>query len=353
MRHGIKTLCLLFTLIVLVGCSRLPLTSKKSKLYTIGFYNTENLFDTEDDAQTVDEAFTPGGERNWTEERYQAKLKGVAKVIAGLGGKGGPALVGLSEVENKQVLQDLINTAPLDKYDYSIIHQDSPDPQGLDVALLYKPKVFTPTATESIPIDFEEQGFSSRDILKVQGELRGEPLTVYVNHWPSEGRNRSGRPEDSRLRAAATTLRQQIEAQRATDENSKIIVLGDFNAEPKSAVLEQVLQATGRPNPYYTQELFNTTYLPFVNGLGTYANRGNLQMLDQVLISKSLLDDKPGLQYVRGSANVYAPEEAKYLFGKYKDTPIRTYADNLYIGGYSDHFPVYIQLQEKKQRKAL
>ncbi|MFD2998790.1 endonuclease/exonuclease/phosphatase family protein [Pontibacter toksunensis] len=348
MHHGIKTLSFFFTLILLGSCARTPLSTQKGKLYTIAFYNTEKLFDTKNDPKTADDAYTPTGEREWTEERYNRKLKNIASVIAGIGGKGSPAVVGLGEVENKQVVEELVNTSPLKKFDYNVIHYDMPDEQGLDVALIYQPKHFKPTATQAIPIKFSEGNYSSRDILQVKGELRGEPVTIYVTHWPPRNRTRSGRQDDTRLRNAARTLRQQIEQQQKVDPNTKIIVLGDFDAEPDAAVMKEVLNATGRPDPAYKEELFNTHYLSFVNRAGTYANEGDFKVLDQILVSKSLLTNNTGLQYVRGSAGIHAPDFSKFLFGKYKDTPNRTYSGNLYIGGYSDHFPVYIQLQRKR-----
>lgn len=348
MHHGIKTIFLFFTLILLVGCSRSPISSQKGRLYTIAFYNTEKLFDSKNDPQTADDAYTPTGDREWTEERYNLKLKNIASVIAGIGGKGGPAIVGLAEVENKQVVEDLINTNPLKKFDYSVIHHDMPDEQGLDVALIYQPKHFKPTYTQAIPVNFNNGSYKSRDILQVKGELRGELVTFYVTHWPPRTRTRAGKQDESRLRSAARTLRQEIDQQQAADENSKIIVLGDFDAEPDAAVMKEVLNATGRPDPSHKKELFNTHYLSFVNGAGTYANEGDFKVLDQILISKALLNDEPGLQYVRGSAGIHTPNFSKFLFGKYKDTPNRTFSGNLYLGGYSDHFPVYIQLRRKR-----
>lgn len=348
MRNGIKTLLLFFTLSVLLGCSRLPSISSKGRLNTIAFYNTGGLFDAKDDDQTNDDAFTPEGDRAWTEERYQTKMKNIAKVISGLGDADGPAVIGLGEVENKQVLEDLVSSAPLRRANYGIVHHDMPDEQGLDVALLYQPKHFKPTFTEAIKIDFDKEGFASRDILQVKGELRGELVTFYVVHWPESVKSRAGKKDESLLRNAATSLRQQIAAQQLADENTKIIVLGDFSTEPDSPVMEEVLKATGRPNPYYKEELYNAFYLPHVSGFGSYASLGEMQMPDQILISKSLLNGETGLQYVQGSAAVYDPEEIKYLYGRYRDTPIKTFSGDTYLGGYSDHFPVYIQVRKEK-----
>lgn len=349
MHHGFKTLLLFFTLLTLLGCSRLPLSSKKGKLYTVAFYNTEKFYDASNDPAKYDDAFTSDGTMKWTQERYQSKLKNIAAVISGIGGEGGPAILGLSEIENRKVLEDLVNTASLRKLGYNIIHQEMNDASGLDVALLYKPKIFKPTSTQYIKIDFREKGYTSRDILQVKGELRGELVTIYVNHWPPAARTRRGRPDDGRWRAAATTLRRELDKQQAADPDTRIIVMGDFDAEPRSSVMQQNLKATGRPNPAFNKELFNTHYMAYVNGLGSYYNRGDFEMLDQVMISKSLIDERGSLEYVRGSAKIYNPTSIKYTLGKYKGAPRSTFNGQLYLGGYSDHFPVFIQLRKAKR----
>ncbi|WP_139307864.1 endonuclease/exonuclease/phosphatase family protein [Pontibacter flavimaris] len=348
MRHGFKTLFLFFTILTLAGCAKLPIPSKNGRLHTIAFYNTEKFFDTKDDPKTNDDPFTPDGEMAWTQERYAKKLTNIATVIAGIGGNNGPAIIGLGEIENRQVLDDLLATSPLRKLGYSVIHRDMADEQGLDIALLYKARFFKPTSTQYIKINFKERGYTSRDILQVKGELQGELVTIYVNHWPPRGRTGRGRQDESRLQAAAATLRQEIDKQQKADPNAKIIVMGDFDAEPRSDVLQQTLKATGRPNPAYNEELFNTHFISFVNGLGSYAYRGDFQMLDQVMVSKSFIDPKAGLEYVRGSAKIYDPVTIKYTLGKFKEAPRSTYSGTVYLGGYSDHFPVFIQVRRVK-----
>jgi hypothetical protein len=186
MRYGIKTFFFLFSLTILSGCASLTSSTKKPKLHTVAFYNTEKLYDTVNDPKVDDDGFTPEGVMKWDEERYKTKIKNIAKVIETIGGKDGPAILGLCEIENRKVLEDLVNTSPIRKRRYGIIHYDSPDPEGMDVAMLYNPKVFKPTAHTNLPIKFSEKGFTSRDILEVKGTLAGEPVTVYVNHWPED-----------------------------------------------------------------------------------------------------------------------------------------------------------------------
>ncbi len=341
MHYGIKIFFLL-TLITLTGCA-VSTVSKQEKMYTIGFYNTEKFFDTEDDPATNDDIYTPEGEMKWDDKRYKTKLKNIKAVIESMGDKGGPALLGVSEVETRKVLQDIVNTASVRNKTYEIIHYDSQDERGLDVALLYKPKLFQPTTHKRIKLDLPGD-YTSPDILMVQGELLGSMVTVFVNHWPAN--NGSARQGEIRRRVAATELRRQIDLVQKQDKNARIIVMGDFDDEPRSANIEKVLKATGRPNPYYKDELFNAFYIPYIQGLGSYHNRGDFMMLDQIMISKSLVEEE-GLHYVPGSATIHDPEFSKFMYGKYKDTPRRTYANTLYLGGYSDHFPVYIKVKSK------
>ncbi|MBC5992165.1 endonuclease/exonuclease/phosphatase family protein [Pontibacter cellulosilyticus] len=346
MRYGIKTLLLFFTLSTLIGCSRVIAPSSKGKLHTIAFYNTQNLFDTIDDPNKDDDAFTPKGGMKWDQQKYNRKIQKLASAIAPIGGGNGPTIIGLTEVENALVLQDLIQTPELKKMKYEYIHFEMDDPQGLDLAILYKPSAFKVETKRSIKIDYPGN-FSSKDILQVNGKLQGQPLTIFVNHWPARANTRRGRQDDSRLRTAATTLRKEINAIQASNPDANIVAIGDFDAEPRTTVMEQTLKATGRPNPYYKEELFNTFYMHYVNGLGSYHSRGDFKMLDQVLISKSLISGN-GLEFVRGSAKIHDPQELKFLYGKYKGTPLPTFSGNTYFGGPSDHFPVFIQLRKKK-----
>lgn len=340
MRYGIKTIFYFFTLITLAGCAGLT-TSKKKRPQTIAFYNVENLYDAEANARNMD--YTPSGAMQWTAERYKTKLKNVATVIATIGSKDGPAVIGLSEVESRKVVEELLDTSPLRKKGYKIIFHESEDPLGLDIALLYKEKFFKPTGFEAIRIEYKEANFYSKDILQVKGLLLGEPVTIYVNHWPPDGGNQ--RLGTQRKNTAAAMLRKEIEAQFAIDPDANIILMGDFDLEPDSDILVKKLKATGSPDPSVKDVFFNTFYMHFVNGYGSYMHWGDLQMIDQVMISKSLLDLK-GLEFVRGSATIHKPEFIKYTFGKYKNTPRKTFSGSTYIGGYSDHFPVYIQVRK-------
>lgn len=341
MRYGIKTLIFIFTTITLSGCA--SLFTKKEKLHTIAFYNVEKLYDTELSPQRNDLDYTAVGALAWDKERYDQKIKNIATVIEMIGGKDGAAILGIAEVENKKVAEDIASASPIRKHNYSVIHYDSPDPIGLDLALFYKPKVFSPTAHKSIPLQNQSGRGRAREIIEVKGMLEGELVTIYLNHWPENNGNAKAGTQNRR--AAATTLRRQIEGVFKTDPNAKVIVMGDFDEVPSSPALEQVLRATGRPNPAYKEELFNTFYMYHVQKMGSFYYRGRFQMLDQIMLSKSFLTGQ-GLEYVRGSAQIHAPDFARHNFGKLKNTPKRTFSGTTYLGGYSDHFPVYIKVRK-------
>src|SRR5690554_6196763 len=221
---------------------------KQYKINTIAFYNVENLFDYEDDPLTFDEEFTPEGRNNWTKEIYEDKLSKLARVISDIGVDvtgTAPAIIGVAEIENRRVLEDLVNEDLLVSQDYGIVHVDSPDRRGIDVALLYKKKLFTPTnykAHELILYDSQDQTkrIYTRDQLLVSGMLDGEMVHLIVNHWPS----RSGGEERSRPnRLKAAELNKKImDSLFSEDPYAKIITMGDFNDDPTSPSVKQVLQ---------------------------------------------------------------------------------------------------------------
>ncbi|NJM93840.1 MAG: endonuclease/exonuclease/phosphatase family protein, partial [Cytophagales bacterium] len=173
--------CFLF--LCLLG---LALASPGQSVHTIGFYNLENLFDTEDDPEKNDEDFTPEGRNQWTGERYRQKLDNMAKVMAGIGHGNDPELIGLCELENRRVIEDLVQHPTLAAKRYQIVHFESPDRRGIDVALVYKPQVFQPFATAQVEISFPgEPDYKTRNALVVSGLMEKDTLTLIVNHWPS------------------------------------------------------------------------------------------------------------------------------------------------------------------------
>ena len=315
----------------------------------VAFYNVENLFDTEDNPAQQDEEFLPDSKKQWTVERYQDKLNKLARVIAALNY---PVLLGLAEVENEAVLRDLVEHPDLAEAGYDLVHYDSPDARGIDVALLYRTAFFTPVSSQAIPVTFEEDNYKSRDLLLVSGTLgqdaKYNTLHVLVNHWPSR-RGGVAQSEPRRLLAAALA-RQTVDELLQTDATANVILMGDFNDEPTDRSITEGLRATGVTQKTDPFELFNTTAALDEAGQGTYQFRGNWNMLDQIILSTGLMENARKVAdyyYLPASATVFTPEWLLQADGKYAGYPDRTYAGNKYLGGYSDHLPVYIELTNK------
>ncbi len=326
---------------------------KEYKVNTIAFYNLENLFDTENDPLTFDDDRTPDGKDHWTKEIYQAKLKNMAKVIAEIGAKVSgttPAIIGVCEIENRKVLEDLVNQEPLLKKDYGIIQFDSPDRRGIDVALLYKKKLFTPTnykAHELIIYDNNDptKRIFTRDQLLVSGMLDGEKIHFIVNHWPS----RSGGEERSRPKRikAAKLNKQIIDSLFTEDPYAKIITMGDLNDDPSSPSVKDYLKAQRKSKGLKMKELYNPMEDMARQGLGSLAYRDNWNLFDQMIISTELTK-KDFTSYRFYKAGIYNETYLVNAHGRYKGYPYRSFVGGGFTGGYSDHFPVYLYLIKEK-----
>ena len=308
-------------------------TSEK-KYYTIGFYNLENLFDTEDDPNTVDDDFTEDSERNWNQDRYHKKVQKLGKVISNLGFEEisfPPVIIGVAEVENEDVLNDLVNSKYLKSKGYYFIHFDSPDERGIDTALLYREKHFNVLYNEAIPLyingKYGERDYT-RDILYVKGELEGVTIHLLVNHWPSKKSNT--KENEYKRMAAASKNRKIIESILLEEPEAKIIVMGDFNDNPSAKSIHKLKDI----------DLYNPMEKLLTGDSGTLNYRGKWNLFDQILISNNFLKphDNP-LQFV--DSEIFNPKELQEYSGKYKGNPFRTYVGEKYLGGFSDHFPVY------------
>lgn len=336
--------CLLF-LFSLAGIAQ---EKKEYTIRTIAFYNLENLFDTEDDPITYDEDRTPEGKDVWTVEKYQNKLEKMSKVISEIGCETAgnpPAIIGLCELENLKVLEDLIDQPALKNYNYGIIHFDSPDRRGVDVALLYRKSYFTPSNSQSRrlllfePLEPSKRIFT-RDQLVVSGNFEGESMHFIVNHWPS----RSGGEARSSLRRekAAWVNKQIIDSLFALDPYSKIITMGDFNDDPKNKSLKKVLNTKGKKEDTGFQELFNPMENLLKKGIGTLAYRDGWNLFDQIILSKPFVISNNGYQFFK--AGIFNKAYLTTPEGQFKGYPFRSYDYGGYTGGYSDHFPVYVYL---------
>lgn len=342
-----------FATFVFLSFSLFAQEKKTYKINTVAFYNVENLFDFEDDPLTFDDDRTPTGKDHWTEEIYNAKLKNMAQVISEIGADvtgTSPVLIGVCEVENRRVLEDLLNQESLIDKDYGIVHFDSPDRRGIDVALLYQKKIFTPTNYEAHELKIYEdndptQRIYTRDQLLVSGMLDGEKIHVIVNHWPS----RSGGEARSRFKRvkAAKLNKQIIDSLFSEDPYAKIITMGDLNDDPNSPSLKDVLKPKKDKEKVGLRELYNPMEELFKKGLGTLAYRDGWNLFDQMIISAELTKtDYSSYRFYK--AGIYNKSYLANPRGQYKGYPYRSYADGGFTGGYSDHFPVYLYLIKEK-----
>ncbi len=322
-------------------------TTTEYQLRTIGFYNLENLFDTKNDTLIYDDDRTPEGKDTWTQERYEHKLGQLSTVISQIGmdvSKTPPDVIGVCEVENKQVLEDLVNHQNLRKYDYGIVHFDSPDERGIDVALLYRTSVFIPMSFDSRRLLLsKDDGFRdyTRDQLVVEGILDNEKIYFIVNHWPS----RSGGEARSRpFRLAAAKLNKRIiDSIQRHNSLAKIISMGDFNDDPIDPSFKRILDIKGKKKQLDSMSLFGPMEKLFRKGEGSLAYRDKWNLFDQMYMTANLIN-KEKETYTFWKAGIFAPNYIIDTKGKYKGYPLRTYAGGSYIGGYSDHFPVYVYL---------
>ncbi len=322
------------------------------KISAIGFYNLENLFDTIDAPDIWDEEFTPNGSKVWNTSKYKEKLKNMAEVISRVAtekSKDGLAILGVSEIENRTVLEDLVKQPAIAKRRYNIIHFDSDDFRGIDLGLLYQPKYFTPKSAKSIPVYLysgKERVFT-RDILYVSGLMYGEMIHILVNHWPSR---RGGESKTSPWRQqAASECKKVIDSLTAIDPMAKVIVMGDLNDNPNNPSVKKVLKTkrkikkvkSGSDNMYNPMENF------FRKGNGTTAYRDAWSLFDQIILSYGWLPKhQKGLRFFK--AKIFNKSFLVQKKGHFKGYPKRTFAGGEFIHGYSDHFPVYIYVVKQK-----
>ncbi|MBC8766637.1 endonuclease/exonuclease/phosphatase family protein [Arenibacter sp. BSSL-BM3] len=321
--------------------------SKTYKIRTVAFYNLENLFDTVNDSLTFDDDRTPTGKDNWTIERYNQKIDNMSKVLSEIGSpdtQTSPDIIGLCELENMQVILDLINHSNLREKNYGIIHFESPDERGIDVALLYKKSVFIPSSFRSLRLMLtKEEDFRdyTRDQLVVGGLMDGEEIHLIVNHWPSRSGGEA-RSKPNRI-AAARLNRKIIDSISNLNPEAKIISMGDFNDDPINDSFKNILKTKGKIAELEPKDLFNPMEMLYKKGVGSLAYRDRWNLFDQIYFTANIVDKAPE-QYYFWKAGVYKPAYLIDNKGQYKGYPLRTYAGGNYIGGYSDHFPVYIHL---------
>ncbi|TAH28765.1 MAG: endonuclease/exonuclease/phosphatase family protein [Cytophagales bacterium] len=347
----------LLVLLLSLGLCLLAQEIDKKQTYQmtgVAFYNVENLYDTIRDPKINDEEYTPQSKKNWNSERYNTKLQHISKVMREMGkefGVDAPLVIGLCEVENRKVLEDLTRTELLKGKLYRIVHFDSPDRRGIDVALLYRSQYFKLIAQNShiLKAPAEMPDLITRSQLVATGIIDKDTLSFIVNHWPS----RSGGEERSRPGriAAAKLTRHIIDSIRIKSPNAKVMAMGDFNDAPNNESLSVYLKGKESINvkdPKDKDNLYNPMYELHNKGIGTLAYADRWSIFDQIIMTPALLEQKEGkYSYIDKSARAFNAKWLATSNGRFKGYPFRTYVGDRYMGGYSDHFPVMIFLGKK------
>ena len=320
--------------------------STQGQTVRVVFWNVENLYDTYDDTTRLDNEFTPSGIMRWNYTRFHNKINHVAKTLIAVGQWEPPGIIGLCEVENRYVMNKLIYDSPLKSYGYRMIHHESPDLRGIDVALLYRPSVFIVLRSKPFKITFPfDTAAQTREILFVEGVvLHADTLNLLINHWPSR---RGGYAESQPRRDfVANVLRSVADSLAAANKQANILIMGDFNDEPGSGSIKNILHAIHPDSMKNTNELVNLMY-PLSDREGSHRYKGIWSMLDQFIMSSNMIRPGRGLKLVRGSVNIFRglfllKEDLKYFGNK----PFRTFNGFRYEGGFSDHLPVYLYLAD-------
>jgi hypothetical protein len=305
------------------------------------FYNVENLFDIYDDTLKADNDFLPGGLMRWNLTRYNKKINSIFKTIVASGEWSPPAIVALCEVENKKVLEDLVYGTYLSKYNYNIIHNESPDPRGIDVCMIYRnDEVDIIDYRYWIPSEIRKEKFTSRSILYAKLVIDSDTIHLIVNHWPSR---RGGvlAMEDLRM-SIASMIRQKVDSiMKKSSMGAKIIVAGDFNSAPDDQEIKFL--TTPYESGFF---LVNLSEGMAVNGLGSYRYMGIWEMVDQIIVTARLLTCDKGLYTDASMFSIFKPDFLLRKDPKYPGfTPLSTYRGYRYQGGFSDHLPVMLDLK--------
>jgi len=381
--------------VFLIFFSTTLFAQKKYQAATVAFYNVENIFDTEISVGYIDgtlqpndpnyhisipasdiskydtvafkqrytyeniagkkiirplilqDEFTPDGKKRWTEERYNRKMKNISEVISQLGKeetKSAPVIVGLCEIENRKTVEDIVAQPALKDFDYGVVHFNSFDARGVDVALVYQKSRFEVTNAKPYVVELYEVDGSrdyTRDILRVTGILDGEEVTFLVNHWPSRrGGEKASMPKRKK---AAEVMKGIYDEIRAENPNAKIIAMGDFNDDPVSQSISETLGAKSDKEEIKKEDIVDLMYSMFKRGMGTLAYRDSWNLFDQFFVTGTLIDNEKKFDtYKIFKTEIFSPSYLVSPEGQYKGYPFRMYGgDTYYANGYSDHFPVY------------
>lgn len=318
---------------------------RRMQVAGIAFYNLENLFDTiPNNPEGRDLEFTPGGSRQWNGVKYWSKINNLARAISSFTTKttpGGPAIIGVSEIENRSVLEDLVKNPQISAWDLQIVHHDSPDARGVDVGMLYNPRYFKVENVTNHTLT--ELSFRTRDQMCVVGQLLGQRIAVIVNHWPSR---LGGQEKSSPNREAAARLSKHIaDSLWNVDPNIGVIVMGDLNDDPQDKSCAKVLGGKRDRKDAQAHGFYNPFWKKLDDGIGTLAYKSSWNLFDQIIVSGNLVDPKADTNWSFWRAQVWNLDFLKDTEGSRQGYPLRTYASGSYLHGYSDHFPTEILLR--------
>jgi predicted extracellular nuclease len=326
-------------------------TPRSEQDFRVAFYNCENLFDLKDDSLKRDEDFTPEGSYKYTYDRYKKKSNGIAKTIAALGGWRPAEVVGLCEVENYWVLEGLTKYSPIENIGYKIIHQESPDRRGIDIACIYDPERFNLILYKYYRIRFPfDPERTTRDILYVKGiAANTDTLHIFFNHWPSRyGGQFASEPSRNFV---ADFLKSKVDSLNNRFSNPLITIAGDFNDEPDDLSMAEHLQVKRPTDSFKSGDLINLMF-PVKYNYGTHSYAGEWGVLDQFIVSGSLLKSQASIKTEADWVGIF---NAPWLLKKNaanNDVPHRTFQGPAYKGGYSDHLPIFLDLRIVEKQKS-
>lgn len=341
------------TLIILLFFFFLSAFAKDS--FRVVFYNVENLFDCQHDNGKNDTEFTPDGKKKWTQYRYKQKLNNIAKTLIAVAEWEDLGLIGLCEVENENVMNDLTKVSLLKKEKFNYVMTESPDNRGIDVALLYKRDLFKLIETNSIRVTFRNKKQKTRDILHVTGLTQSkDTLDVFVCHFPS--RSGGQKATEGRRNFVATVLKQHVDKIMRLRKKPNVLIMGDFNDFPNNASMYHILNAQPLPKKNKKKKkksnissdtLYNLFYAHMEEGKGSYKYKGSWNMLDQIVVSGNLLNTNNKLHISPNSAKIFYEDFLLQKDGNNGKKPFRTYLGDQYNGGFSDHLPIFMDVKYK------
>ncbi|MBR5175969.1 MAG: endonuclease/exonuclease/phosphatase family protein [Bacteroidales bacterium] len=336
---------------------------KVQKTHVIGFYNLENLFDTYHDEGKNDYEYLPDGANQWTDVKYQKKLHNMAEVIRAMkdDNKVYHTILGVSEIENRNVLEDLVSQPEIADANFQIVHYDGPDRRGVDCGLLYRPDQFTLLESRPIPFTFDSQSinfsmtpeeqanFRTRDVLEVRGTIGDEMFAFYVTHLPSRIGGKSG---DLRSRGAEI-IHENAMALMEKYPGIKIVVMGDMNDNPFDESMVTYLHGKENISEVGKEDFFDPFLSMIKAGYGSLAYQGVWCIFDIIMVNENLVNPQKGTYGIQPLVKkkfygrVFQQPFMTQQEGQYKGTPKRTSSNGAFINGYSDHYPTYIVISNK------